>query len=187
MVARNIPYLYTYYIIIITITLFADSKFKIKDYFKKFHINKEVIKITCIVLEIIFLSMNVMALDLKNYQYGIQDGGEPEGLANYIVDNLDYKNLKFYNDFNVGSYLAYREIPTFVDSRIEVYLKIFNGKEDIMFDYYNMEFPDILDKYKFDYIITTGNSASYKYLTENKYEEVYSELNYYRLFKNKEA
>ena len=182
--ARNIVYLYTYYIIIITCILFKDIKIKKIDIFKRLNVNKEVIKGTLIIAGIFVFAMCMNAMNFKEYQYGIDGGGEPINMANYITEHLDYKNLKFYNEFNTGSYFAYRDIPTFVDSRVEVFIKEFNGKQDIIHDYYHMSPKDIIDKYQFDYIITNKGTDMYDYMVENNYEQVFSEYKFYYIFKN---
>ena len=183
-VYRNVPFLYTYYTIIIVSTLFNNIK-PIK--LNKFNIHFNPIIITIIIFEVFFIGSTINAMDFKNYQYGIQDGGEPVELADWIIDNLDYKNLRFYNDFGQGSYLAYRGIPTFIDSRLEVFMKQFNGQEDVMKDTNYMTPKELLDKYKFDYIITFLDSDMYKYMRENNYEELHNEIGFYYIFKNKEA
>ena len=183
-VRRNIPYVYTYYCIILTCILFKDIKLKSIDVFKKINVNKEVIKGFLIAAGLIIFAMCMDAMDLKNYQYGIDGGGEPILTADYVTENLDYKNLKFYNVFNTGSYFAYRGMPTFIDTRVEVFIKEFNGKEDIMYDYYHMSPKDIIDKYQFDYIITNKGTDMYDYMVENNYEQVFSEYKFYYIFKN---
>jgi hypothetical protein len=120
----------------------------------------------------------------NSYKYGAPDGMIPFKITDYIVDNLDYKNLKFYNTFDTGSYLAFKHIPTFIDTRVEVFLKKFNGKEDIMLDYYNYSPKKLIDKYKFDYFIVNSDSDMYDYLIENNYELITSEKEYFYLFKN---
>ena len=58
----------------------------------------------------------------------------PIGAVNYIKNNLDYKNIKIYNDYNEGSYLMFNNIPVFIDSRLDVYCSEFNNT-DIFRDY----------------------------------------------------
>jgi len=185
-VYRNLPYFLMYSIIIIACTLFKNFKFK-KIRLPNIKIKYNPIIVILIICEIIFIGLILEAMDFKNYHYGIDNGGEPIILADYITDNLDYKNLKFYNEFSQGSYLAYRGIPTFIDTRVEVFIKKFNKKEDVIRYYYNDSPEELLRRYKFDYIITYYNSDMYNYVVNNNYEEVYNEYKYYYLFKNKEA
>jgi hypothetical protein len=156
--------------------------------------NKVIKKINPIPIYILFIIFQVLmiidtfnSMDFINYKYGIDHGGEPEELADYIVNNMDYKNLKFYNEFEQGSYLAFRDIPIFVDGRVEVYIKEFNGKEDIIKYYYQDTPEEILNRFEFDYIITYKGKRMYYYLMENNYEVVYSDQYTYYMFKNKEA
>ena len=189
---RNLSYLYIFYTIIVSCILFEDFKgIKILDKIKN---NKIIKKINPVPIYIVFIGFNILliggiisTLNFKEFKYGIDNGGEPVDLANYIVENMDYKNLKFFNDFELGSYLAYRDIPIFVDGRVEVYMKEFNGKDDIIHYYYTDTPEEILNRYQFDYIITYEGKRMYKYLVENNYEEVYSDEYTYHMFKNKEV
>ncbi|GHT13027.1 hypothetical protein FACS189426_17320 [Bacteroidia bacterium] len=59
----------------------------------------------------------------------------PEGTCDFIVENMDVNNMKLFNGYDYGSYLLFREIPVFIDSRADLYTKKFNGKKDIFPDY----------------------------------------------------
>ena len=179
---RNTPFLYTYYILIIIPIIFEKMKLNIK-----ININKNIILGIMTLLVTALLIVSITAIDYSKYQYGANNGGEPIETADYIINNLDYKNIKIYNEFAQGSYLAYRDIPVFIDSRVEVYISNFNGKEDIMLDYYNMSCEDLINKYKFDYFLVVPGNDMYNYLEDNNYELINQTYNYYYLYKNKEA
>jgi len=185
MYSRNVPYLLMYFIIIITWELFENSKLD-KYKFKRINlkVNKIIIYIFSIILLICGFIVGINDVGFNAYKYGAPDGMIPFKITDYIVDNLDYKNLKFYNTFDTGSYLAFKHIPTFIDTRVEVFLKKFNGKEDIMLDYYKYSPKKLIDKYKFDYFIVNSDSDMYDYLIENNYELITSEKEYFYLFKN---
>lgn len=182
MARRNVSLLLVYYFVIITWTLFEDFKFKFK--FKKIRINKTIFDVSITTLLVIgFMIEAGHANIFSNYKETLETS-LPNETADYIIDNLDYKNAKIYNELNYGSYFAYRGIPVFVDSRLEVYLKKFNGKEDIMIQYLHMEPENLMNKYQFDYISTEGSTKMYKYMIDNDYELLYSESDAYYLFKN---
>ncbi len=51
----------------------------------------------------------------------------PVRAADWMLKNLDVKNIKLYNEYNYGSYLLFRGIPVFIDSRCDLYSPEFNG------------------------------------------------------------
>lgn len=55
----------------------------------------------------------------------------PVKMVDYMEENLDMKEVKLYNEYDFGSYLIYRDIPVFIDSRSDLYTKPFNHKTDI--------------------------------------------------------
>lgn len=74
----------------------------------------------CLVLTISVIQqchMNDHFIDEKSY---------PVEAATYILDNLDINNIKLYNEYNCGSYLIFRGIPVFIDSRADLYAPEFN-------------------------------------------------------------
>ena len=54
----------------------------------------------------------------------------PIEAVEWIKDNLDYKNIKLYNEYNYGSYLLLNDIPVFIDSRCDLYTPEFNSGYD---------------------------------------------------------
>ncbi len=109
--------------------------------------------------------------------YGIEY--YPVGIADYLIDNTDYKNIRLYTDFNNGSYYAFRDIPVFVDSRAEVYIADFNGGSDVLLDYINLSdieySEELLTKYDFDYLsIPKGTKFHYIINNDNDYILIYS-------------
>jgi len=98
---------------------------------------------------------------LKTKSY-INEKEYPVELVKYIKKNINYENKRFYNSYNIGSYLLFNDIPVFIDSRADLYLKEFNefNGDDIFTDYSNMftNFDLMIVKYKFDYFIVYKNS-----------------------------
>jgi hypothetical protein len=111
----------------------------------------------------------------------------PEGASNYIIENIDVKNMKLFNDYGYGSYLFFRGIPVFIDSRADLYTKAFNGKKDIITDYFDIVNIKIFYEKKFEaygitHVIQKKNSSLGIILAENEnYKVLYSD-NYFILF-----
>ena len=142
----------------------------------------------CVYLPIVFMMTLVFIVLLpdqinkfKSDKY-IDDELYPVKLVEYVKENIDYQNKRFYNDYNYGSYLLFNDIPVFVDSRADLYTKEFNdfSGNDILTDLNNFyyDFDNMLEKYKFDYFIVNKDKEldilirkgyDYKLLYEDEY------------------
>jgi len=52
----------------------------------------------------------------------------PVQASEWILENLDLNTLRMYNEYNYGSYLLFKGIPVFIDSRADLYTPEFNTK-----------------------------------------------------------
>lgn len=112
----------------------------------------------------------------------------PVNLVSYVKKNIDYKNIRIFNDINIGSYLMLNDIPVFIDSRTDLYTYSYNYKEDIFNDYidtiyFNKYYEDIFTKYKITHIIIRKNSNLNVYLNEDDNYTVIYQDNYFVLYK----
>jgi hypothetical protein len=95
--------------------------------------------------------------------------------------------MKLFNDYGYGSYLFFRGIPVFIDSRADLYTKAFNGEKDIITDYFDIVSIKIFYEKKFEaygitHVIQKKNSSLGIILAENEnYKVLYSD-NYFILF-----
>lgn len=107
----------------------------------------------------------------------------PVGATNYILENLDYKNIKIYNSYNTGSYLMFHNIPVFIDSRLDVYCSEFNNT-DVFHDYISISndteyYEDIFSKYNFSHILLSNDDLVYKYIKrDSNYKLLYEDENF---------
>lgn len=115
----------------------------------------------------------------------------PVDASQYILDNIDLENSKFFNEYNYGSYMLFRGIPVFVDSRADLYTPEFNKipsedenvKYDIFSDFLDASnlgkyYGDIFDKYGITHVILYKNSKINMIITKTdseKYKELYSD------------
>ncbi len=88
----------------------------------------------------------------------IDTSSYPVEASDWMLSNLDVKNIKLYNEYNYGSYLLYRGIPVFIDSRCDLYTPEFNEDLDN-----EIEGRDIFS----DALNIAGVSVNY----ENKFEQ----------------
>ncbi len=96
----------------------------------------------------------------------------PVKAVDYIIDNVDYKDSKFYTDLNWGSYVEFRGLKAFIDSRTEIFCEEFNSGITVLDEWASFncdrsidKFDALVEKYKFDYIIlsTRGYDGELRY------------------------
>ena len=151
-------------------------------------------KVGYIVMILIMLGLSYHFYEPKQNDEYIDETAYPVQACDYIIENVDLGNAKFYNEYNYGSYMIYRGIPVFIDSRADLYAPEFSGKGyDIFMDFINTssitEFYEVIfDKYDITHVITYENSKmnmiiketkdpNYKKLYEDDYFTVYQRLN----------
>lgn len=114
----------------------------------------------------------------------------PVDVANFIIENLDLDEIRLYNEYNYGSYLLYRGIPVFIDSRADLYAPEFNGTKgedgkykgrNIFSDYINTSnistyYENTFNKYDITHTITTKKAKLNMFLSRDEnYKEIYSD------------
>lgn len=132
---------------------------------------------------IIILSYYTIKPKINN-EY-VSKSSYPVDACNYILENIDLENAKFYNEYNYGSYMLFRGIPVFIDSRADLYAPEFSGNEDkdVFTDFINTSgiskfYEDTFKKYEITHIISYKNSKTNMIITKTKdknYKELYSD------------
>ena len=56
----------------------------------------------------------------------VKESSYPVDAATYITENLDLNSIRLFNEYNYGSYLIFRGIPVFIDSRADLYAPEFS-------------------------------------------------------------
>ena len=118
----------------------------------------------------------------------VDEKSYPVQACDYILENIDLDTAKFYNEYNFGSYMLFRGIPVFIDSRADLYAPEFSGNkdEDIFTDFINTSsiskfYEDTFKKYNITHIITGKNSKTNMLITkthDKNYKEIYSDDNF---------
>lgn len=154
-------------------------------------ITKPIVSLFIIVL-IGFISYKMIKPKLDD-EY-ISKTSYPVEACDFILENVDLAKARFYNEYNYGSYMLFRGIPVFIDSRADVYDPQFNGLEDDIFsDFISTSgistfYEDIFEKYNITHVITYKNSKmnmiikktndeNYKQIYEDDHFTVYERLN----------
>ena len=124
-----------------------------------------------------------MAKDKFDDTY-IDESSYPVQACDYIIENIDLGQARFYNEYNYGSYMLFRGIPVFIDSRADLYAPEFSGKEDDIFmDFIETSniskfYEDTFEKYGITHVITYENSKMNMIITKTndpKYKELYKD------------
>ena len=113
----------------------------------------------------------------------------PVAAADWMLENLDVKNIKLYNEYNYGSYLLFRGIPVFIDSRADLYAPEFNKKDgeegrDIFSDYINISsigtyYETKFEKYGITHVIVVNNAKLNMFLSRDEnYKQLYKDDNF---------
>lgn len=96
----------------------------------------------------------------------------PVGAVNYIKDKLKINKIRIWNDFNVGSYVEFNGIKSFLDSRSEVYCEEFNDTK-LLKEYDQFTSKDdkyiytLINKYKLTHILIKRNTRYKNYIYSN--------------------
>ena len=115
---------------------------------------------TCIIILSIYLirpQLNAPYIDESSY---------PVQMSDFILqyfDDIDINDVRLYNEYNYGSYLLYRGIPVFIDSRADLYAPEYNAGQDIFMDFIESSnidiwFEDVFRKYDITHVILYKNS-----------------------------
>ena len=117
----------------------------------------------------------------------------PVDACDYIIENVDIDNMRIFNEYNYGSYLLFRGIPVFIDSRADLYTPQFNGTKneegeyegrDIFSDYINVSnisayYENKFNDYDITHVLIRKNSKLNMFLSrDDNYEKLYSDDNF---------
>ncbi len=113
----------------------------------------------------------------------VDESSYPVAASDYILNNLDIKNMRLYNEYNYGSYLLFREIPVFIDSRADLYSPEFNKGVNVFNDYLDLSglnidnVEEVLDKYGITHLIMYKDAKLKTFVKQDKekYEELYED------------
>ncbi len=141
-------------------------------------------KVGILVITALTLGLSIyFAKDKLDDKY-IDETAYPVAACDYILQNIDLGTARFYNEYNYGSYMLFRGIPVFIDSRADLYAPEFSNKEeDIFSDFIDTSgigkfYEDIFEKYQITHVITYENSKMNMIITKTKdpnYKELYKD------------
>lgn len=148
---------------------------------------KKMTTITGMIVTIcLVLTISIIKYKPKMKNHFIDEKSYPLEAATYILDNLDINNIKLYNEYNYGSYLIFRGIPVFIDSRADLYAPEFNPGVEVFNDYMNLSGMNIdnveekLDEYGITHMLMYKKSKLRRFVEQNteKYNLLYEDDNF---------
>lgn len=160
---------------------------------------KNAIKAICRPLGMITIIAIVLTLSINMYKpkignHFVDETKYPVDASTYILDNLDIENIRLYNEYNYGSYLLFRGIPVFVDSRADLYSPEFNEGVTVFNDFLNLSgvnndnIEETLDKYDITHLIMYKNTKLRTFIKqdEEKYNLLYED-DYFCIYERKKV
>lgn len=141
-----------------------------------------------ITLSILMLLLSYDTIKPKLDDEYVDANSYPVAACDYILENIDLENARFYNEYNYGSYMLFRGIPVFIDSRADLYSPEFSGNEDedVFTDFINTSgiskfYEDTFEKYDITHVICFKKSKTNMIITKTNdvnYKELYSDDNF---------
>ena len=128
------------------------------------------------ILVVILISILVAKPKINNRFVG---DAYPVKASEYLIENVDFSRMKLYNEYNYGSYLLFKGVPVFIDSRADLYAPEFNNYKDIFSDYINTSnigkyYEDTFREYGITHVICYKNAKLNLFLSRDKnYKQLY--------------
>ena len=158
------------------------TKYGIEEFEKTF---KHIGVVACLTVLIVLMCCDAIKPKLDD-QY-VNSNTYPVAACDYILENIDLSKARFYNEYNYGSYMLFRGIPVFIDSRADLYAPEFSGnKEDIFSDFINTSsiskfYEETYEKYNITHVILGKKSKNNMIIVkthDSNYKELYSDDNF---------
>ena len=113
----------------------------------------------------------------------VNEKSYPVEACEYILANLDVENMRIFNGFNYGSYLEYKGIPVFIDSRSEMYTEQYNDIT-VFQDFVDIQkgkksYMEVFDKYDITHALLPKDDIVTKYIfNDSNYKLIYEDSNF---------
>ena len=175
LVARRYLALYVIFIFPV-LAILVDKLFNLDMYILKRWLSKIGLIMTFMILIIMSIVDYINDKDLEF----IDTNFYPVDATIYIKENLDYQNIRLFNEYNYGSYLLFNDILVFIDSRADLYTEEFNKTRDILNDYVTKNPIENIEEYNITHVIASKKGLLYEIVVD-KYELLYED-NYFAVF-----
>ena len=160
--------------------IFVGSIFIIKiinNFLKEYHIYeynissiiKKIMYSSVVIYIVLYSFINISNKLLNNY---IDTLEYPVYACDYINSYINKDNMRIYNTFDYGSYMEYKGIKTFIDSRSGMFSKEFNDTT-VLEDFHNINsgikhYRDVFNKYDINYVLINNSNLINIYIADDK-------------------
>ena len=104
-----------------------------------------------------------------------------EEAIDFLKENYNVQDLKLFNEYHLGAYMLFRDIPVFIDSRVNEYTRPFNPdlERDVYDDYISIidlkkNWREVEAYYDFDgYFISKSEALTEVLSVDSDYEKVW--------------
>ena len=143
--------------------------------------NKEVFDLelpwigSLVIMVVVIICSKFIYDNTSNKDY-IDKNKYPTYALKYLQENYNMKEVKLYNDYDFGSYLLFKNVKVYIDSRSDLYTKQFNNKYDIFDECMTISdnYGRVFNKYKITHVLTYSSTELSKILTvSDNFKEVY--------------
>lgn len=121
--------------------------------------------IVSILATLVLAVLGLTGNNLRGFSYYDASFVSEEAIL-FLKENYDVQNLRLFNDYSYGAYMLFRDVPVFMDSRVNEYTKEFDQslERDVLADYISIillqdNWHEVIDYYDFDgYYISKGST-----------------------------
>lgn len=137
---------------------------------------------------ILFL-LSLPSVNIISFNDYVDRNEYPVGIVDYISKDFDVSQMRLFNEYNFGSYLIFKNIKVFIDSRADLYTTIYNPGIEIAKDYFDCSkgrvyHREIFKKYNLNYALVRLNSPVGVALSNDPgFKEVHRDNNFILLKK----
>ena len=137
-----------------------------------------------VVISVVVVFISFQIVKPKMDDTIVNSSSYPVEASEYILENLDLENMRIFNEYNYGSYLLFKGIPVFIDSRADLYTPEFNEGTYIFSDFLNISnigtyYEDKFEEYGITHVIIYKNAKLNIFLSRDEnYLQLYSDDNF---------
>jgi len=144
-------------------------------------------------ISLLIITLSIYFILKKDGNTFVSQSTYPVQASEWILENLDLKEIRLFNEYNYGSYLLYKGIPVFIDSRADLYAPEFNTStgnaedgRDIFTDFIDVShikvfYGNIFEKYNITHVMLYQNSKMNLVITntnDGTYDCIYEDNNF---------
>lgn len=151
----------------------------IDDFIKKYgheeideNLKRKIKNIFFVLLCIVILALTIYFFIQNSKFEFVEQSLYPVEATDWLLNNLDVNRIKLYNGYNYGSYLLYRGIPVFIDSRSDLYTPQFNKDVNVFNSYIGASygkktFREVFEEYGVTHALVEKESVEAVYMSED--------------------